>query len=142
MPAFALMVAFVPFRQEIPLSDEQMNPPVQLNGVSKSITPGAEPAKVPVVIFIVVAEMVSTPVPKSIVAPAKFTVPVPLIGPLCMNKPLVKAIVAPVPAVYIPGQPEPQFPPPLNASVPLLPNTVPVLLKVALIVLVPVPVGV
>src|SRR6202035_1483293 len=98
-PAFALTVAFVPFMQDVPLSDEQMNPPDQFSGVEKFRIPGADPARVPFVKFTVVAEMVVVPVPKSIVAPMKFTVPVPLIGPPCANMFPAKLIVPPVLAV-------------------------------------------
>ena len=40
-PASALIVAFEPTTQDVPLSPEQMNPPVHVRGVFKLMTPGA-----------------------------------------------------------------------------------------------------
>ena len=81
MPAFALKVAFVPKVHDIPVMEEQMNPPVQVRGEEKFRTPGADPARVPLVRLTVAVDTVVVPVPKSIVAPLKLTVPRPLIAP-------------------------------------------------------------
>jgi hypothetical protein len=139
IPAFAFVVASVPETQDTPVRDEHIVPAVQFSGVAKFRIPGAAPPTVPAVKFTVAVEMVSVPVPKSIVAPPKFTVPAPLIGPLCANTPLTKLIVPPLPAVYVPAQLDPQFPPPENENVALLPSTVPVFWNGAPIVLVVVP---
>src|ERR1700756_3476245 len=139
IPAFALVVALVPPMQLPPLSVEHIVPPDQFNTLEKFRIPGAAPAKIPPVKFILEVEMVSVPVPKSIVAPLKFTVPAPLIAPLCPNTLLAKLIAAPGPAVNIPEQVDPQFPPPVKDRVPLLPSTVPVLLKLRPIVVVAAP---
>src|SRR5246127_1109090 len=139
IPAFALVVALVPPMQLPPLSVEHIVPPDQFNTLEKFRIPGAAPAKIPPVKFMVEVEMVSVPVPKSIVAPAKFTVPAPLIGPLCPNTLAPKLMAAPVPALKVPEHVDPQFPPPVNDKVPLLPSTVPVLLKFSPTVLVTVP---
>src|SRR5882757_542999 len=129
IPAFALVVPLVPATQEMPLSDEHIVPPVQFSGVEKFKIPGAAPARVPALKFTVGVEMVSVPVPKFMVAPLKFTVPVPLIGPLCPNTLAPKLMAALGPGVKVPEQVDPQFPPPVNDIVPLLPSTVPVLLN-------------
>src|SRR6266404_2094317 len=107
-------------------------PPVHANCVVKLMIPVF--VIVPALKFVVAEEIVSVPEPKSIVAPLKFTVPVPLIGPLCTNVPPENAIV-PAPAVYVPEQPVPQLPPPEKFNVPLLPITLPVLLNATLTVL-------
>src|SRR5882757_1136283 len=72
IPAFALVVPLVPATHEIPLSDEHIVPPVQFGRVSKLRTPGAAPPRTPALMLTVVVEIISTPIPKSIVAPAKF----------------------------------------------------------------------
>src|ERR1700741_4813286 len=104
IPAFALVVALVPATHADPLSEEHIVPPVQFNSVEKFRTPGAAPARVPALKFTVVVEIVSVPVPKFMVAPLKFTVPAPLIGPLCPNTLAPKLMAAPVPAVNVPEQ--------------------------------------
>src|SRR4029077_11333001 len=109
-----------------------ITPPVQVNCVVKLRIPVF--VIVPALKFVVAEEIVSVPEPKSIVAPLKFTVPVPLIGPLCTNVPLENAMI-PAPAVYVPEQPVPQLPPPEKFNVPLLLITLPVLLNTTLIVL-------
>src|ERR1700739_1853361 len=68
IPAFALVVAFVPTTHEAPLSDEHIVPPVQFKSVAKFRIPGAAPARVPALKFTWVVEIVAVPVPKFIAA--------------------------------------------------------------------------
>src|SRR5580692_1900818 len=56
------------------------DPPVHVNGVVKLRIPVF--VIVPALKFVVADDIVSIPEPKFIVAPLKFTVPVPLIGPV------------------------------------------------------------
>ena len=63
------------------------------------------------------------------VPPLKLIVPTPLNGPLIAYVPLGKFRLPPLAALKLPGQVEPQAPPALNDTMPLLPLTVPVLLN-------------
>ena len=99
MPPLALVVALAPAGHPFRLTVEHNVPPVQFNAVEKLRIPGAAPPRTPLVKFTVAVVMVCVPVPKSIVAPLKFTVPAPVIGPLCRNKPPAKLTVPPSPAV-------------------------------------------
>src|SRR5215471_10411085 len=115
-PASAFVVALLPARQLDAFTVEHIAPPFQFSSVVKLRTPGAEPPRIPAVKFTVLVEITVVPMPKSMVAPAKFTVPVPVIGPVCRNKPPLKES-APLPvAVYIPGHPDPHDPPPENVN--------------------------
>src|SRR5215471_15863248 len=98
IPAFALVVALAPDKQLDTFTIEHIAPPLQFKSVLKFTTPGDAPPMMPAVKFTVEVEIVSVPVPKSIVAPPKFTVPMPVIGPLCAKTFEVKPIVPPVPA--------------------------------------------
>ena len=82
IPAFALVVALAADKQLVAFIDEHIAPLLQFKGVLKFKTPGAAPPMMPAVKFTVEVEIVSVPDPKSIAAPPKTTVPVPLIGPL------------------------------------------------------------
>jgi hypothetical protein len=105
------------------------DPPVHVNGVVKLMTPVL--VIVPALKFVLADEIVSIPEPKFIVAPIKFTVPGPVIGPLWTNVPLLNArMPAAVAAVYVPEHAVPQLPPPEKLNVPVLPITLPALLKV------------
>jgi hypothetical protein len=99
IPALAFVVAFVPTTHDAPLRDEHMNPPVQFRTVEKFKTPGAAPPMAPFVRFTVLVETVVVAVPKFMVAPLKFTVPVPLMGPLCEKMLALKLMEAPAAGV-------------------------------------------
>src|SRR5215469_7092155 len=98
IPAFALVVALAPDKQLDTFTIEHIAPPLQFKSVLKFTTPGDAPPMMPAVKFTVEVEIVSVPVPKSIVAPPKVTMPMPVIGPLCAKTFEVKPIVPPVPA--------------------------------------------
>src|SRR5215469_5356296 len=134
MPASAFVVAFGPAKQPDWLTEEHMVPPAQLSGVVKSITPGAAPPTIPVVRLTVVAEITSVPIPKSMIAPLKFTMPGPVMAPLCWNNPPAKLRVPPAFVEYVPGHPEAQLPPPDIDNVPLDAMTWFLLLKGTLMV--------
>src|SRR5713226_9494496 len=139
MPAFALVVPLFPTTQETPLMEEHIVPPVQFNGVEKFRIPGAAPPRMPAMKLTVVVVMGSVAVPKFTVPPLKFTVPEPLIAPLCPNTLAAELMIPGVVGVNVPEQVDPQVPPPVNENVPLLPRTVPVLLKLTPMLLVVVP---
>src|SRR5262252_9410590 len=82
IPPFALVVALAPDKQLDTFTIEHIAPPLQFKSVLKFKTPGDAPPMMPAVKFTVEVEIVSVPVPKSMVPPPKATVPVPLIGPL------------------------------------------------------------
>jgi|SRR6516164_7578002 len=98
IPPFALVLALAPDKQLDTFTDAHIAPPLQFKSVLKFKTPGDAPPTMPAVKFTVEVEIVSVPVPKSIVAPAKSTAPVPVIGPLWAKTLEIKPIVPPVPA--------------------------------------------
>src|SRR5262245_34555801 len=111
-------------------------PPDQFSTFGKFTVP--VPVMVPPEKFVVATLMVSVPAPKSIISVlARLRVPAPFIGPLIAYVPLLKVNAAPT--VQVPAQIEPQFDVvllPLNAIVPLLAATMPLLLNTRLVRLV------